>query len=232
VIHKPGGWKFKMLYPFCLQKNCQDGSPPPSWLNWDTAGNLYGTTLIGGKGVGGDYGTAFELEHMPDGSWKHHLLHSFPAYPGDGLYPSSGLLVDSSGNLYGATASGGTCAKGICGTVFELSPKARGGWKETILHDFTRIKTGYSPLSQQVFDLAGNLYGIADGGAGQCACGVVYKLTPGAGGKWNYSIVYTFTGYDGAYPSGGLILDEKGNLYGTTFAGGSGGGGVVYEITP
>jgi hypothetical protein len=195
---------------------------------------LYGTTLTGGKGVGGDYGTAFELEHMPDGSWKHHLLHSFPAYPGDGLFADSGLLVDTSGNLYGTTEIGGRyCGKGSnCGLVFELSPKVGGGWKETILHEFSGIKTGYSPGGPQVFDQAGSLYGIADGGAGQCACGVVYKLTPGARGKWNYSIVHTFTGYDGAYPSGGLTLDEKGNFYGVAHVGGSGGGGVVYEITP
>src|SRR2546429_688120 len=71
LIHKPHGWKFKMLYPFCKQKNCQDGDPPPSGLSWDAVGNLYGTTEIGGKGMGGDYGTAFQLEHLPDGSWKH-----------------------------------------------------------------------------------------------------------------------------------------------------------------
>ena len=234
VIHGPKGWRPKVLYSFCRQKNCQDGDGPPSWLTWDAAGNLYGTTETGGKGVGGDYGTAFELEHMPDGSWKHRLLHSFPAFPGDGLYADSGLLVDLSGNLYGTTALGGShCGKGTnCGLVFELSPKTGGGWKETILHEFSGIKMGHSPGGPQVFDQAGNLYGIAAGGTGQCTCGVVYKLTPGAKDKWTYSIVYTFNGYDGASPAGGLIVDGKGRLYGTTFAGGPGGGGVVYRITP
>ena len=233
VIHKPGGWKFKMLYPFCLQKNCQDGSPPPSGLSWDAAGNLYGTTETGGKSMGGDYGTAFQLEHLPDGSWKHHLLYSFPGFPGDGLYPGTGLVPDSFGNFFGTTGGGGAhrCGEGNCGVVFELSPKAKGGWRETIVHNAWK-KTGYLP-GWLVFDKAGSLYGVAGaGGSGACGCGLIFKLTPGHKGGWKYSVVYTFTGYDGAFPEGPLTMDEKGNFYGVAHVGGSGGGGVVYEITP
>jgi uncharacterized repeat protein (TIGR03803 family) len=86
-----------------------------------------------------------------------------------------------------------------------------------------------------VFDGDGNLYGTAaTGGNNACAngCGVVFKLTHGSGGKWTYSVVHRFNGNDGAYPAAALILDKKGNLYGTTTLGGAGGYGVVFEITP
>jgi uncharacterized repeat protein (TIGR03803 family) len=84
-------------------------------------------------------------------------------------------------------------------------------------------------------DKVGNLYGTAGGGGiGRCSggCGVVYKLTPGSAGKWTYSVIHRFTGPDGAAPAAGVILDQKGNLYGTTALGGKGGYGVVFEITP
>ena len=142
----------------------------------------------------------------------------------------AGIVLDKSGDLYGATMQGGSVD---CGVVFKLTHGAK-GWKESILHDFTQPKSGCGP-SQLTFDTGGNLYGTAGGGTGQCeaGCGVVFKLTPGAGGKWNYSVLHNFTGDDGAYPDAGFILDQKGNLYGTTELGGGGTSvGVMFEITP
>ena len=82
-------------------------------------------------------------------------------------------------------------------------------------------------------DKAGNLYGTTiAGGSSQCDCGVVFKLSPGAGGKWKYTVLHTFVGSDGAQPDANLILNGKGNLYGTTATGGAGGYGVAFELTP
>src|SRR5262249_15465211 len=82
-----------------------------------------------------------------------------------------------------------------------------------------------------VFDKAGNLYGTTALLGGSCGCGVVFKLTPGSGGTWTYSVVHTFVGTDGAGPLASLIIDKQGDLYGTTSTGGPGGYGVVFEIS-
>ena len=222
------GWQQRYLYSLCHP--CLDGDAPLSGVVFDGAGNLYGTTEYGGTGKGGDYGTAYELRHQADGTWKHILLHSFPAYNGDGLRLLAGLVLDKSGNLYGATIQGGSTG---CGMLFKLTHSAN-GWKESVVHDFTQPTSGCGP-SGVTFDQAGNLYGTAGGGTGQCesGCGVVFKLTPGSGGKWKYSVLHSFTGNDGAYPDAGVILDPKGNLYGTTELGGGGSSvGVVFQITP
>ncbi len=231
------GWTENVLYSFCAKSHCADGDVPYAGLTWDAVGNLYGTTEFGGKGSP-DYGTAFELKHNPDGTWQHLLLHSFPSFPGDGEVVYAGLVFDGSGNLYGATHGGGghVCGQtSTCGTVFKLSRNANGGWKETILYRFPNPYNGNSPGASLVFDQAGNLYGTAAGGGNNtCSngCGVVFKLTPGSNGTWKYSVLHRFTGSDGANPAAALILDQNGNLYGTTTLGGAGGYGVVFEITP
>ncbi len=227
------GWTQSYLYSFCAEAHCPDGSIPYSGVTFDGAGNLYGTTEYGGTGQAGGLGggTAYELKHKPDGTWKHLVLHSFPAYDGDGMTLYAGLALDESGNLYGATFGGG---KTNCGTIFELTHGAK-GWKEALLHDFTQPKNGCAP-SGVTFDRAGNLYGTTvSGGIGDCSggCGVVFKLTPGVGEKWKYNVLHRFDNYDGAVPASGVILDGKGNLYGTTGLGGGGTSvGVVFEITP
>jgi uncharacterized repeat protein (TIGR03803 family) len=108
-------------------------------------------------------------------------------------------------------------------------PTEQGSWKETVIYGFTNPSNGFEPSSGVVFDKQGNLYGTtAVGGIGTSCpvgCGVVYKLTPGAGGTWKYTVLHKFNGNDGFGPNGGLVLDGKGNLYGTAFT-------VVYEITP
>ena len=175
------GWTETYLYSFCAKPllHCLDGDVPESVLTWDASGNLYGTTAQGGKGQGG---VAFELEHI-SGGWKEHVLHNFPAYPGDGYPTSSGLTLDSAGNLYGTTLQGGSmrCDGGGCGTVFQLTRATDGRWKETILYNFPTLKDGAGPSGGLAIDQAGNLYGVSGGGTGPCGgggCGVVLESTP------------------------------------------------------
>jgi uncharacterized repeat protein (TIGR03803 family) len=237
LLRGSDGWTENVLYSFCAKPHCDDGDLPYAGLTWDNVGNLYGTTEYGGKGSP-QWGTAFELKHNSDGTWQHILLHSFPSFPGDGEVVYAGLVLDAEGNLFGATNSGGGhgCGQTLtCGTVFKLSPDSNGGWKETILYRFPNPSNGFSPGASLVFDQAGNLYGTtALGGNNACAngCGVAFKLTPDSNGKWKYSVLHRFNFKDGANPAAALILDQKGNLYGTTTLGGAGGYGVVFEITP
>ncbi|HWY58848.1 MAG TPA: choice-of-anchor tandem repeat GloVer-containing protein [Terriglobales bacterium] len=232
LVDSSGVWTQSYLYSFCAKPGCPDGSIPVSGVIFDGAENLYGTTEYGGMGQLGGLGggTAYELKHKSDGTWEHLVLHNFPAFNGDGFRLLAGLVLDKSGNLYGATIQGGSAG---CGMVFKLTHGAN-GWKESVVHDFIQPTSGCGP-SGVTFDQAGNLYGTAGGGTGQCeaGCGVVFKLTHNSGSKWNYSVLHHFTGNDGAYPDAGVILDPKGNLYGTTELGGGGHSvGVVFEITP
>lgn len=226
------GWVLTVLYSFDFSKG--DGWGDESSLNFDSKGNLYGTT----EWSNGGYGTAFEVSPPSaldeQGDWQERILYQFPAFQ-DGEAPYAGLIVDKAGNVYGATESGGKCDG--CGTVFELTPGSGGNWQETILQEFSTPSDGQNPMATLVMDGAGNLYGsTAGGGNGQqyCngGCGVVFKLTPDAQGKWKYTVLHRFDGSDGAGPQAALILDSKGNLYGTTQYGGSGYAGVVFEITP
>ncbi len=146
----------------------------------------------------------------------------------DGNVPDAGLIADKQGNLYGTTFDGGG-PNGL-GNVFELSPAEGGGWKETVLHNFTG-PDGALPVSSLIFDAAGNLYGTAQvGGQGSCTntglgCGVVFELSPGKGG-WTETVLYSFVPgkTKGVIPVGGLVFDKSGNLYGTTWAPGVSGG--------
>jgi uncharacterized repeat protein (TIGR03803 family) len=233
-----GGWTETVLHSF--SGSAPDGLNPYASLVFDAVGNLYGTTAGGGTY---GYGTVFELSPAPGGGWRERVLHSF-ANGTDGAYPVYGALIfDAAGNLYGTTSSGGTYScqgNGGCGTVFELSPTASGGWTETVLYDFGRGTDGYSPEAGLVQDAAGNLYGTTTyGGANGCAvaqyegCGTVFELTPAAGGRWTETVVHDFGGgTDAATPVAGLTFDTAGNLYGTTESGGSYGFGTVFELSP
>jgi uncharacterized repeat protein (TIGR03803 family) len=224
------GWKEIVLHTFGDEGN--DGYDPYAGLILDAAGNLYGTTQHGGgsKNCDGGCGTVFELSPTSGGKWKEHILHRFGS-SGDGAFPGVGALVlDSAGNVYGTTQIGGPAGYG---TVFKLARTANGGWEETILHSFADDSNGGYVAAGVVFDPAGNLYGTTGGGGDpNCGCGVVYELSPGSDGKWTYKLLHTFIGSDGAGPGANLILDDKGNLYGTTVTGGAGGYGVAFELTP
>lgn len=225
-----GGWKEALLYSFCGKAYCPDGAAPYAPLIFDPAGHLFGTTASGGKLSTLCYvgcGTVFKLQHYVGRGWKERVLYNFHGYDGQG--PLHSLIFDVSGNLYG-TAGGGrnACGGFPCGVVFRLTPTSNGRRKETVLYRFTDEADGWLPSSGLVLDKAGNLYGTTGvGGIGGCAngCGVVYRLAPGANGKWQYTVVHRFKGADGGEPGGGVILDGAGNLYGTAYS-------VVFEITP
>ena len=178
------------------------------------------------EGCGGGCGTAYELQPT-SGGWKERILHDFDTAGDDMAYPEGPLLLDQTGNLYG-TAGGGTYARGA---VYRLTRQSSGRWKSAILYSFTGGADGDEPGGGVVMDQTGNLYGTAAGGSG-CGCGVVYELSPGAKGKWVYTLLHTFAGNDGAGPDANLILDSKGNLYGTTATGGPGGARVAFKLTP
>ena len=210
-------WDETVLYSFGSKP--YDAENPYGAPVFDQAGDLYGTTYYGGVDR---LGTVLKLKHGAS-EWKERLLKQF--HGTDGAFASSGLVFDSSGSLYGTTVGGGSSGYGV---VFKMAPGPKGGWKETLLHEFPKPENGSFPSSGLVFDKSGNLYGTtSNGGNPACTggCGVVYKLTPGANGKWKYNVLHKFSGGDGGFPGGGLVIDQKGNLYGTAYS-------VVFEVTP
>jgi len=235
-----GKWTETVLYSF----SGSDGEKPGGPLVFDSSGDLYGTTEVGGDH---GYGTVFKLSQR-HGQWSEEILHSFDRITGDGIDPGFGLTFDSSGNLYGATpVSGGKIENGW-GTAFKLTPTGGGKWTETILHRFNRAKFGGGLVSSGLaLDRSGDLYGTAAWGGkydcplgGGLGCGVVFKLAPQADGKWTESVLHSFgQGNDGAFPGGGLVFDSAGHLFGTTGNGGYVGSpcgeegcGVVFEVAP
>jgi uncharacterized repeat protein (TIGR03803 family) len=226
----PAAYTENVLYNFA---GGSDGSIPGAALTADAAGNLYGTTAQGGAFGAG---TVFELVRSKTG-WTHQVLYTFTGNT-DGAVPSSGVVLDRAGNLYGTTSNGGT---NYFGNVYELSPTSGGGWSESVLYSFVGGLDGQFPYGGVVFDKAGNLYGTTfyGGSTSACAgsgCGTVYLLTPNQSGGWGETVLYGFNGADGAFPQAGLVLDFAGNLYGTTSQGGTStscqpnGCGVAFEL--
>jgi uncharacterized repeat protein (TIGR03803 family) len=225
-----GNWTEKVLHNF--NQNAKDGYyVHGASLIFDSSGNLYGTTVFGGTGTACSAmgcGTVFELTPNHGGQWTEKVLHSFNK-GGDGAYPVAGLIFDSSGNLYGTTSQGGTCD---CGVVFELTPNGEGRWSEKILHSFKGVgKDGAYPAGGLIFDSSDNLYGTTFGSRAQ-GNGTVFELMPEADGGWREKVLHNFDGRDGSGPQGSLVFDAAGNLYGTTFTGGTHGSGAVFELTP
>jgi uncharacterized repeat protein (TIGR03803 family) len=221
---------------------------PGSGLIFDSAGNLYGVTSDGGAY---NFGVAYELSPQAGGGWTETVLYNFGS-GSDGERPVGNLAFDAAGNLYGVTEGGGTnvtCELG-CGTVFELSPVAGGGWTEAVLHNFnSNGSDGYGPQSALILDSAGNLYGTTPaGGSGTCpsaltGCGTVFELSRQSDGQWAEAILHNFAGGtgDGSFPYGSLVFDSAGRLYGTTSEGGAGStspacvgqcAGTVFEMRP
>ena len=215
-----GGWTETVLHSF----NDKDGSAPYAGLIFDGAGNLYGTTLMGGHYVDG---TVFKLTPKGGGGWTETVLHSFNDNGKDGFAPLAGLIFDEAGNLYGTTYGGGTYGYG---TVFELTPKAGGAWTETVLHSCNdNGKDGYESYASLILDAPGNLYGTTSVG-GAYGYGTVFELAPKAGGGWTETVLLSFNDKDGFSVLASLIFDASGNLYGTTYAGGAYGYGTVFEV--
>ena len=228
----PSGWTETILHNFA-------GPDDPTCCPWgdptlDAHGNVYLTGW-----------SAFELSPSP-GGWNETILHTFVDQNGDGFGPQAGVIIDGAGNLYGTTRAGGgepTCPANTCGTVYELQPVA-GTWKEHILHRFGSFAGDGEVLSsgELAIDSKGNLYGsTAEGGANVCVdvgCGTIFKITrarASTGVVGMETILYSFAGgASGFNPGGSVIIDEAGNLYGTTVSGGSPQCqcGVVYELSP
>ncbi len=165
---------------------------------------------------------------------QYKVIYTFQS-TSDANIPETQMIADAAGNLYGVTQFGGT--HGL-GTVFELSPNSNGSWTESILYSFAESTDGGQPWAGVVMDKNGNLYGTTSaGGDASCApihgfCGTAYELSPNGDGTWTETVLVDFTGDNGLTPYGSLILDDAGNLYGTTEAGGPNGWGTVFELSP
>lgn len=234
-----------------------DGAIPVGGLTMDRAGNLYGATAAGGNtgsncqfgGAANGCGTVFRLVRGSSG-WVLSPLYAFQGYA-DGLFPSGRVIFGPDGALYGVTQSGGeaTCNAGFgtCGIVFRMTPPASVcksiicPWQKSTIFSFNG-PDGAEPMSEVVFDHAGNLYGTTYGGGGHgndiCfydnnGCGTVYELTP-SNGAWTEAVLHAFpaTAFDGQNPYANLIFDSAGNLYGSMPQGGASGEGAVFQLSP
>jgi uncharacterized repeat protein (TIGR03803 family) len=224
----PGGEE-TILYNFCSLPGCADGGSP-NGVVIDGSGNLYGTT----SGAAGGPGTVYELAR----GGSHRILHSFCSQRGcaDGEFPYAAPIVDKGGNIYGTTGSGGAFGRG---TVWQLSKDNNlEKWSFRVLYSFgARVADGNAPQGSLVIDGSGTLYGTTPGGGTHNQNGTVFELKPRQNGAhWTETILYNFCAetlcHDGSDPVAGLALDHAGRLYGTTFEGGTHGGGAVFELTP
>ncbi len=218
-------WTETVLYSF---QGGTDGNQPYGGVTFDQAGNIYGTTFLGGQGCFGDgCGTVYRL--TPSGSgWTESVLYAFSG--SDGMMPLSGVTVDNTGNLYGTTLQGGAFGDG---TIYELTYSAGSGWAESFLQSFNSAFGGLaSPYAGLIFDSSGNLFGAAAE-----ECGGVFELTP-SNGTWTYSVLNGCP-VDGpgvpppgsaCGPRGNLVVDGAGNLYGTTYCDGAYGQGSVFKL--
>lgn len=228
-----------------------DGYNPTSALLIDKGGNLYGTTVEGGTPgscVASQHGcgTVFQLKpptHLGD-PWVETVLYRFMG-GSDGIAPTSAVVADKDGNLYGTTVEGGSHGNG---TIFELKRPSSSGaaWIHHVLYNFKGVPSdrgdgdGAQP-DGVVFDAAGNLYGMTDGGGfctefeGLINCyGSVFELAApsDAGGAWTESVLYRFGTSGDSNPHGSAIFDHNGNLYATAYLGGAFGFGGVFELKP
>jgi uncharacterized repeat protein (TIGR03803 family) len=210
-----GAGKEKVLYSFGANEN--DGTQPYAGITFDRAGNIYGTTSLGGEG----YGTVFELIPSKSG-WTEQIIHTFGNVT-DGGTPYAGLSFDAQGNLFGSTTQG---PGGGGGTFFELTP-SNGSWSFNTIYSLSgwgisgEFRTAY-------LDPSDNIFGTTHCD-GQYSSGSVYELQR-SGSTYNYVDLYDFTGgTDGQYVFSNPAFDAQGDIFGTTNVGGS-GYGVVWEV--
>jgi uncharacterized repeat protein (TIGR03803 family) len=246
-----GTWTETVLYNFCsnlVNFLCLDGATPKAGLVFDSKGNLYGTTYNGGANTCPTFatigcGTVFELSppSVLGGAWSESVVYSFCAsYKNnlclDGDLPSSRLVFDRSGNLYGTTTAGGSSTNYYSGAVFELA-RSGDGWTESVLYNF--CSTGHGkicpdgavPQAGVTFAKSGSLFGTtAQGGTTNTqGAGTVYKLTPSSNG-WSETVLKSSTATRGGAPLGTVTVEPNGNLYSTVSAGGADGTGGVFTL--
>jgi uncharacterized repeat protein (TIGR03803 family) len=205
--------------------NGSNGIFPQSSVLLDQAGNIFGTAWEGG--AYDSSGAVFEISATGNKS----VIWNFNGQ--NGAAPEGGLITDESGALYGTTSGGGAFAGG---TVFRLMPPAAPGgeWTESVLWSFGNGDDGKGPIGSLIADANGNLFGTTEFGGGSHNNGVVYELSPppSADGNWSESVLWTFGNpRDGALPHAGLVMDQNGDLYGTTQLGGPSYFGTVFELT-
>jgi uncharacterized repeat protein (TIGR03803 family) len=227
-----GRWAYRTLYVL----NLNQGSTLDAGLTFDSSGNLYGTSQNGGAH---DSGSVFRLSPSAavSGGWSLQVLYSFYLNGRDLASPWDSVILDKDGNVYGTTRDGGPYQGG---GVFQLMQGPGGVWKENILHAFPANKDdGVSPYVELTWDAQGNLYGTCSAGGPGYFYGDVFELGR-TGSGWKEKLLHPFKGLDGYSPMGGLIFDSKGNLFGTTYNGGTSkkckgvpyGCGTVFKLTP
>ncbi len=252
-----GTWTETILYSFQgTLNNATDGFQPYAGVVFDAAGNLFGTTRVGGTGfncdgIAGDCGTVFELSPpvVPGGQWTETIVHNFGSWLYDGGNPVAPLII-SQGRLFGTTSAGGrySCSDGDssfgCGTVFQLDPPSKSGgqWTEHSV-PLGQSQGGWYANGALVRGTDGKLYGTTVfGGPGACGnanvtlgCGTVFQITPAITMPHlgPLKTIYNFTGgADGAFPRSSLLTDKTGSFYGVASQGGLGstctsiGGGI------
>lgn len=220
---------YKVIYSF----QGSPGAAYPGGLTFDAAGNLYGTS----GGGASNNGAVFELKHTTNG-WVEEVLYSFTGASGD-TASATGVVFDKEGNLYGR--SDGYPDYNLPAYVFKLAPNAHGQWTKSVLYTFASGAQTYLLETQNnlVIDSQGNLFGVLPTGTNG---GFAFELTLGAQGKWKETTLHTFNGKpDGVFPNS-AALDQSGNVWGMTMAGGTKqcrfyevqtfGCGIVYELTP
>lgn len=236
-------WSEAELYAFCKQKGCKDGVFPQGGVTPDAGGNLFGATFSGGGNSA--QGVAYKLTYdVQRGAWQETVLHSFCAQQScaDGYSPTSGLVLDGEGNLFGTSqfgGVGGVCfSNDSCGLVFKIA--SDGTFSN--LYSFcseSGCMDGAQPIDQGglIVDGAGNVYGTTSmcGEYGYCPYGyggTVFKLN-GSTLETLYNFCQVENCQDGRNPSAGLVQDPVGNLFGTTSFGGINGYyGTVFELSP
>jgi len=220
-----GGWTEKVIYTFSAAG--ADGADPSAGMTIAADGTMYSTTPDGGAFGAG---TVFSLKKTSKG-WKQTVIHSLNG-SSDGGFPYEGLMMDSAGNLYGAAPTGGASGQGV---IYRLS-HTKQGWVDTVLHNFTGQNGDGSGLYwiDLISDSAGNIYGATSFG-GTNGTGMVWELVFSESKKtYSEKILYDFGASgsgDGNNPYGGLVMDSKGNLYGTALNGGSSNLGAFYKLT-
>ncbi|HEY7097877.1 MAG TPA: choice-of-anchor tandem repeat GloVer-containing protein [Terriglobales bacterium] len=189
-----------------------DGNFPGAIVK-GAGGTLYGSTIVGGAF---DVGTIYKI----DSQLKQTVLYSFTGGP-DGGYPNSGIALDSQGNIFGTTDSGGA---NDAGTVFKVSPDGT----ETVLHDFSYFSTdGLRPAAGVAIDKAGNVYGTTEYG-GTLNGGILF----GVDASGTFTILHNFDEIGGINPITTLMVDADGTIFGTTSLGGLHGSGVAFRLRP
>jgi uncharacterized repeat protein (TIGR03803 family) len=224
ISHDASGWQESVLYSFTGDG---DGASPYGTVALDPHGNIFG---IVGQGTATGSGV-FEVSHN-SGGWTESLPHTF-----GNVRPSTGVVADANGNIFGATQVGGNlnnCDEG-CGTVFELSP-ASNGWIFNTIYTYVGAFDGNQPPNPPILDSKGNLFiasgSLLAGNYSQISLNIELEISPESGGRWGASVMHDFpSSSDGTYPRSSLFGDSAGNLYGTTEGGGAFGWGTIFELS-